>query len=490
MKRLIGVLFVSVLLFCVSCSNDDEPIIVPEVEEALITDESGVTVTNTKDIVIGQGQDDVVFEMSSTVLGAGGLKVEKTLNCCAMGALAFDGDKVDSTRSVKNVTLINRGSITVHTKNLVERYAHLIQTPDDTSRAYLYFRVLVMYGGKNCMVINEGKINVYFDHDPSITSTVYVMGLVSGEGSSIVNNGEIHFYGKGSVATRLRGMATFGDNISALNTGTMTADLEMAEDARMITTGGTKSNVINDGIMRMRMPGKVLCMTRYGDSNLINNNTIELTSVDMPVGYASIVGEEDHIICGLYEPLQASRKGMPSLVNRGTISVSIEGSENSVRTQGYGMFCDLMHQKAEELEVNIINDGEINLRQSGPKHFDMAEAGFVARKASALGACSIMMGRWQTKVRDFGQTHDLFLAKGVKMDFSGGKLLLVKDGSYVDGTVCGVKPEDLMYNAASESGMFRYEYTGYENMDIKCKDSNVTLQWDKVNRTVSLTDNK
>lgn len=486
MKKLIVFLFPLFLFCCLSCQDDNDPVLIPEEqEEVLITDVSGLTITNTKDIVVGgENSDDVVFKMSSTVMNEQGRVTETTLNCCAMAAVCLDGDQVDSTRTVENVTLINRGSITVHTKNLVEQYAEQIREPEYPDRPYTYFRILVMYAGKNSTVINEGTINVYFDHDPSVLSTVYVMALVAGEGSSIINNGEINIYGNGSVATRLRCMATFGDNITAINNGTMNAELDMSEDARMITTGGTASNVINNGVMKMRMPGKILCMTRYGDSNLINNNTIDITSTAMPEGYESIVGDEDHIVCGLYEPLQASRTGMPSLLNRGTIHIAIEGNERTEpSTQGYGMFCDLMAPKAERLEVNIVNDGLITLEQSGPFRFNMAEAGFVARSVAKTGACNIRLGRWQTSLRDFANTHDLFLAKGAKMDFSGAQLLLLKDDNYQEGTEYSVAPKDLMYDAGGEQ--YRYEFSSYDNLVVKSADSQYMIDWDKEAMEVS-----
>lgn len=123
----------------------------------------------------------------------------------------------------------------------------------------------------------------------------------------------------------------------------MTAELDMCEDARMITTGGTKSNVINDGTMQMRLPGYILCMTRYEDSNLINNGVVDLTMVDLPEGYTAVGNAENPVVCAMYDPLSGGRTQMPSLVNRGRISIAIEGSErsNSV-SQGYGMYCDLM----------------------------------------------------------------------------------------------------------------------------------------------------
>lgn len=476
--------FLTLLCF-VSCQDDNIPECTQEEQqEILITDESNSSIINTKEIVVGEGGEDVVFEMSSIIMNENGRVTETTLNCCAMAAICLDGNKTDTTRTVENVTLINRGIINVHTKGLVERYIDQIQDPEHPDRLYTYLRILVMYAGKNSTVINEGTINVYFDHDPSVTSTVYVMALVAGEGSNIMNNGEINVYGNGSVATRLRGMATFGNNITAINNGTINAELDMSEDARMITTGGTNSNVINNGVMKMRMPGKILCMTRYGDSNLINNNIIDITSTAMPEGYESILGDEDYIVCGLYEPLQASRTGMPSLLNRGTIRVAIEGNERTnSATQGYGMFCDLMAPKAEQLEVNIVNDGLITLEQNGPMRYNMAEAGFVARKIAKAGACNIRLGDWQTNLRNFSSTHDLFLAKGAKMDFSGAQLHLLKGEDYQESIMYSIAPEDLLYNAGGD--MFRYEYSSYDNLVVNSADSQYRINWDKEAMKVS-----
>ncbi len=486
-------LSVALLLGISACTDEDEPIIIPEEEEEiLVTDESGVTLTNTKDIVLGESGDDQVFEMTSTILTTSGRVEETTLNCCAMGAIVLnhDGDmaKMDTARKVRNVTLVNRGTITIHTKALVERYKDLIQTPDAPDRPYTYLRLLAIYAGENSTVINEGVINVYFDHDPSVTSTIYVMGMIAGENSSIINNGEIHFYGTGSIATRMRGMATFGNNISAFNNGLMTAEVDICEDSRLITTGGTKSNVINDGIMQMRLPGYVLCMTRYGDTNLINNNVIDLTLVDLPEGYTPVGNGAYPLICAMYEPLSGSRSQMPSLVNRGTIRVAIEGTERTnPASQGYGMYCDLMGAGCEDLQVNVINDGSISVSQSGPYRFSMAEAGFITRPNFTGEACNITLGRWTTTLRDFSQTRDLFLARGINMDFGGGRLSLTKGEDYVDGTPYSVAPEALIYDAGQ--GAFRYEYSGYRGLEISVADGTAAqLTWDKENQTASLSE--
>lgn len=340
-----------------------------------------------------------------------------------------------------------------------------------------------MYGGENNMLINEGIINVYFDHDPNITATVYVMAMAAGQGSSMVNKGMINFYGNGSVATRMRGMATFGDNITAINDKIMTAKVAMADDSRMITTGGTKCNVINNGTMRMQVPGTVCCMTRYGDSNLINNNIIEIISTCTPEGYTLPIDSKNYLICAMYEALQNSRTVVSSpIINRGNIKVTLSGSNSAdSHRQGYAILCDLQGEKAETFEVNIHNEGEIVMKQDVDQRYNLAEAGFLARAPNA--ACNIKLGRWYTSLRDFNKTHDLFLLKGAKVNFTGGEVLLSKGDHYVEGTNYSIAPESLLYKA---DDTHRYEYTGYENLIFKSADSNTELLWDKDNRMVSL----
>lgn len=267
----------------------------------------------------------------------------------------------------------------------------------------------------------------------------------------------------------------------------MTAELDMCEDARMITTGGKRSNVINDGTMQMRLPGTVLCMTRYGDSNLINNSMVDLTLTDLPEGYTAVGNGENPVVCAMYDPLSGGRTQMPSLVNRGTIRIAIEGSGRSnPASQGYGMYCDLMGAGGEKLQVNVINDGSIEVSQSGPVRFEMAEAGFITRPGMRDEACTVKLGRWKTTLRDFSQTRDLFLSQGANIDYGGGELLLKKAEDYVDRTAYSVAPEALVSNAGGN--MFRYEYSGYENFEIKAADANVNLMWDKENSRVSLSE--
>lgn len=502
MKKHIKILFSAIVtIFTVIACTDDteyitEYVTVPS-KNVLVTNTSDTTIVNTSDIVVGADtcDNDEVYEMSSTVMNEKGRVVERTLNCIVMGGFSLNESKtvVNNSANAKNVTIINRGHIIIHTKGLVEKYGSIVQTPSDTSKPYTYLRVSAMYGGKGCELINEGVIDVYFDHNPKSQITVYVIGMnATGYNSEMNNKGEINFHGNGSVSTRMRGMATFGDSLTAINSGKMTANVDMAEDTRMITTGGTRCNIINDGIMSVKVPGRCYAMTRYGDSNIINNGTITMTSADVPsgMGYTSKVEAENQHCCALYDPLQASRTGMPPMINRGTINIAIDHAtdEAEPNMQGYAMMFDLMSPKAEKLEATIINDGIINVSQKAPNRHDVAEVGFIGREASKSGACTIKMGRWRTSLRNFADTRDLFLCKGINMDFSGGNLQLYRSGSYILGSEYSIAPEALLYDAGN--GDYRYEYSGYSNMNVSEYGSNdATFVWNKEAMTAKFVNN-
>ncbi len=479
-------LLVAIVAGFASCSQEDEPIVPdnPEKGEVMITSQSGTTLINNKTIEVGTVGGDVMFEMISTVMTDKGRVQEFTLNCCGMGALLIKDGVQDMSVPVENVILVNKGTINIHTHDLVEKYKDEIQTPTDPDRKYKYLRMLALYAGKNSMVVNDGVINVYFDHDPDADTWVYVMGMIPGEGSTVVNNGEIHFYGNGSVATRMRAVATFADNIAVENHGIITADVEMADDSRAVTTGGSFSEVYNDGYISLRLPGTITCITRYGDTKLTNDGTIEITSTSIPAGHTSITESINKFACALYEPLQASRTGMPPMINRGTITMTIEGMADSER-RAYGILFDLQGAGGQKLNPVLVNEGIIKVNNPDPATYEMAEAGFIARPNANTGVCNIKLNTWRTCLRDFSKTDDLFKARGLKMDFSEATLLLDTDDSYVDGTTYSVAPEALMNNVGGDE--YRFEYSDYDQMTIKAASDKYMLNWDKEAQTVSLS---
>ncbi len=463
--------FIFILLCCASCSDDDElPI---DIEEDIrITDVSGSILDYSKDLQIGNNENDIVFAKNSAIVLAGqGIKIKKTLDCYGLGATAYNGMEKDTTKTIERVTLINRGTITVHTKDLVERYKDLIVTENDSDRPYFYLRVLVMYAGKNCTVINKGTINVYFDHDPLNTSTIYTIALTAEEGSTIINEGEIHFYGTGSKNTRFRGVATTGDYVTANNKGIITSEVEMADDQRGITTGGKYNNITNDGTIKFHGPGEI-CGLSSGANNVVNNNLIDITHVDMPDKYFP-VEQEAGVVGGIF--CSSSLDIAPPVINRGTIKMKAITTDVTPRDANVaGMF----FKSDLGVTANMINEGTITASQTGTTKINTAEAFFNSNKETI----KVNMSRWVTTLRDFTQ-QPLFIGHNADFNFSGGELVLEKAEDYVDGSPYSVNPEHLFIQTSEGA------YSGYEEMTIRSKDKEVSLNWDKENQKASLTSN-
>ena len=336
-----------------------------------------------------------------------------------------------------------------------------------------------MSAGKESKVINEGTINVYFDHDQDNLSTIYVMALVAGDGGEIINTGEIHFYGTGSKFTRMRGVGTFANNISIVNDGIITAKVGAAEDSRGVTTGGTYTNVVNNGTIDFELPGTVFGLTRYANNNLINNGTINLKAVDSPEQYRLGTALE---VAGLYDPLNDNRVGpLPPMINRGTITIDIQGKEESRICSG--MLFDILGGTTNylnDLDIHIENEGFINVNNETQKSVG-AEAMFFAKNKSL--AATITLGHWKTKLRDFAQTKDLFVAYGLNINLGVSKLMLASSESYVSETPYSIAPEALFTPGKG----YRCEIKGKENMTIVSANANkFALVLDNENQTAAL----
>lgn len=488
----LNVWMASMVLCCLlgACTGLDEKDL--PASGQLNTGVSGTTITNTGKIVIGLKDDDVIYSRTASVLKAMGWMPRLVYDCAGMNDVPYlEGkNEVDTLRSVEDVTLVNKGVIEIHTKKIVELYEKQTYNPEaeteDDANPIEYLRVFGLCStGKNCTVINEGTIEVWFDHDPNTPIWVYGFAMAGGEGSQIINKGTISFRGNGSRRTRMRGIAITGQGASAINAGTMDIDVAMAEDSRMITCGENLCTIVNEGEMKGRVPGSLFGMTHYGTNTILNRGTINLTSIPVPQGQTSILEEDLNVVCAFYNVYNQTRKTIPPMTNEGTVNICIEGDESTPESwQGYGMFYDLVG--GNRTEAGLINNGTIRVAQSGPKHFDMGEAGFRCRAfAAANFACKVQLGHWRTEFRDFSKTKDLFVAKGMEMNFANGIIELVKPADYQDGTSYSIAPESLIYEASN--GTTICKWSSYDLLTFQPADpEHVSMDWDRVKQTISL----
>lgn len=360
----------------------------------IVISQLGTTYVNEKKIVVGMSGDDIGYKRVTSVIKGSGRVKEVVLDCSAIAAIKLNGDEQSPQPSVNNVTIINRDTIEMHTKAMVEKYRLQIQNADHPDRPYQYLRFLGMISeGEGNKLINEGVIDIIFDHDPNVDFRVYGFGICGNGNSTFINRGKIRFFGLGSPLTRMRGMGSMADNVTFINDGTISVDVNMAEDARMITTGGDYNDIINNGVMVGFTSGTLIGMTRYGNSHISNNGTISLTVTRKPEGYKTVLASSEKFACGLLEMLTAKRIYIPPMNNRGTITVNLDNIDDA-EWMGYGMYFGMVSPC--EANVTINNLGNIILLQHGATGMlRMAEAGFVNRIGDN-SVTHISLGKGQT----------------------------------------------------------------------------------------------
>ena len=490
----IPLLLLGVLLSFNSCDSDnDDPIIGPDVPPAeedsktpILTSEDGSAIVNTGEIVVGNEETDVVFDMVSTILSPTEGRIEEhTINCVGMAAARLIGEdfkEQDMSSIVKDATIINRGTITVHTKDIVAKYADLVQDPDHKDRKFTYLRVLVMYGGKNNLLVNEGTINVYFDHDPYTKITVYVMAMSGSKESTLVNRGSINFYGNGSVATRMRGMASFGNGMTLINDNTITADVDLAEDSRMITTGGSNMTVVNNGVMNATCSGTLLGMTRFGDNCLINNGSIKLVSKCTPEGYKNITDLPHRCVAGLFDMIETARPAVTSpILNRGDIDITVAGvnPEDSCRKAGGIVIMSTAGKLPFDYHDEVRNEGTIKYHDEGGRGNIAAEGFFCA--VSPKFPIYVNVDQWNTTLRDF-KKKPLFAIMGCNFNLNVANICLSKADGYKEGTEYSVALGDIIKNGLSPMN----NIIGYDNMRFSSADNTLDVLLNKEMETVAL----
>ena len=481
-------LLLGCLLVFNSCDSDnDDPIVGPDVppsEEAsnapIITSEDGSTIINTNVIEVGNEETDIVFDKVTRIMSTTGKEDEHTLNCVGMAAINLNGEELkeqDMSNIVKDATIINKGTINVHTKDYVAKYEKMIQDPENKDRKFKYLRVLAMYGGANNMVINEGTINVYFDHDPNTKITIYVIAMTGMDGATVVNRGHINFYGNGSVATRMRGVATFESNMTIINDNTITADVDIAEDSRMITTGGSNMTVINNGLMKASCPGTLFGMTRYGDNNLI-----KLVSKCNPEGYENIVNPAMRTVAGLFDLIEPTRPAVTSaILNRGEIEITLAGVNpvDSCRSAGGIGIMSSAGMIPFEYHEEVRNEGTIKVSDEGGHGNSHSEAFFCSTNPKY--PVYVNVDQWNTTLRDFSKDH-LFSIAGCSLNLNMTNICLSKADGYKEGTEYSAALGDMIKNGLSPMNSI----IGFDNMRFSTADKTLDVIHNKGKKTVAL----
>jgi hypothetical protein len=134
--------------------------------------------------------------------------------------------------------------------------------------------------------------------------------------------------------------------------------------------------------------------------------------------------------------------------------------------------------------IELVNDGTITLHKEAPG-YNMAEAAFMDRSAKGATA-HVKVGQWNTTLRDYATTRDLFLAKSADVDFGSSELTLMPAVGYQEGTAYGFAPANIIYNIGGEKAV---NVRGYNTMKVLSGSQQHNVLWDKKGQKLSLKKN-
>lgn len=361
---------------------------------------------------------------------------------CGLVALTDDPDSPDDMMLAPNAMLVNKGTIDIHFKELYAEHMRNQAKYGDTYNVDA-LRGYAMAAGENSVLINEGVINIYMDHDKDADTTMYCCAMWAEANSLLVNKGEIHFYGNGSWQALVRGVGGVANNLQVINEGLITVDVERAFQTRILHTAGMFGSLWNKGSIKVRVAGRIMTIGSVTGTHMINDGEIDVTSLATLIeGKIPYLFNFPPMATGIYEHFRPGNLLPCPIINRGSIKVHLGGSEASGPDAiAFGFYYQMEDQDNGETPVRMVsNEGIIEVTQEGPVKYVTAEMG-VNMQLKTNNPIKLKIGIWRTHNRDFALTHDLFACNSAQFDFSDTQLLL--EGAEED--VVQLNVEDLVY---------------------------------------------
>ena len=413
---------------------------------------------NRNHILITSPQPGNVADITEQAIAAGQVLNGRNSALYGMAALVDDPENPGRHHLASNATLVNEGIIEIHLSEMVKAYKEQIKSvPEDTNGIYRFIKCFAMAAGKDSMIINNGIIRIYFDQDIDSETPVYGETLLAGENSTIINNGEIHLLGNGSFATQARGIAVPANNMTIINNGKIHLDMERASTIRILATTGLGGTIANYGSIHVKSAGRIMTVARFANTHIINEGDIHIVSMARYiVNKVSFLYQSYPLACAFYEHSLPNKTPVPPIINNGTVTVHLEGSEESTpQAVAFGIYSEMVGK--EEQVHRMENTGTIRVTKSGPYDFQVAELGANVQSAKDF-PYPIEIGRWRTEVRDFAKTRDLFVCNSGVFDFSHTCLLLEGGTSAAE-----IVPESVVYQC--EAGRMRGDTCVLKNVD-------------------------
>lgn len=382
----------------------------------------GVYAINEQHLTISDPSEDNIF-LYKYDAGAhfNSAKMLQNNVLCGFVALTENPQSPGDMMLAPNATLVNKGVIDMHFKDIYEQHLRNLEKGDEN----YYVDALRMYGmaaGENSMLINEGVINMYLDHDMDADTTMYCCAMWAEANSQLINRGEIHFYGNGSWQSLIRGVGGVTNHIQVINEGLITVDVDRCFQTRILHTAGMFGSLWNkkEGRIKIRVRGRVMTMGSVTGTHMTNDGEIDVTSIATFIqGKIPYLFSFPPMATGMYEHFRPDTMLPAPIVNRGSIKVHLVGSEASGPDAiAFGFYYQMENKDEGQTPVRYVsNEGTVEVTQEGPKKYITAEIG-INMQQDHDNPVKMKVIRWNTKERDFAKTKDLFACHSAQLDFS------------------------------------------------------------------------
>ena len=386
------------------------------------------------------------------------------------------------------IELTNDGIINMHSRNIVREYESQLDIAGDDSRKYDAFIGWGMLVGKHSKVVNNGTINIYFDHtNTNANYTVMMRPMYANEYSTMINNGTVKATGKGNLGAEVRGVSTGHGNMTMENNGTIYLDVEKSFLSRAFLSLGDGGRVINSGTIYNKSTCNAFGMVAGIGTELLNAGKVTVISTGQnPAKVPGFHSDFTLVNTGAYGMTYSPKKfdGDSNILNAGKLIVQIQGNKNS-NPLAVAAGINVMNAQNSEKLLILENTGVIEVSSTIKPS---KENNYLVR-ASEIAINTLMkkwenthvaVGTWATTLRDFGSKKDFIQARNCFIDFSNAKFILREDKNYKVGTVYKISPETLIAPLDGKTlADSRIVVTGFDSITFSAENPNLKVSVNK-----------
>ena len=474
------------------------------------TAETPARATNRGTIAVDGADERALFDYYKADLSQMDSRYNRSLSAFAMAALEADPHGETYRETADHALLVNDGEIRMCMRALLRRYGSEMTAPgdmqklpdgkmgirEDSGKKYLSLMLWGMLGGCESTLVNNGRIYTECDaDDPEGTENIFTHPMYVYHRSTMINNGEVVVRGGGNRGINPRGLTSQKHDLTVVNNGSIVVEVENAYLTRLLTVAGFGSTIVNRGQVSGRSSGTVFGAGHTGSSTLVNEGTVDVTTMGiiprenigvlstfavLTGAYGLSAAGPDLMLEKLHEKLGVQNWKGGGIVNAGVVRASVRDAGGAdPRSIAAGILLLDSHmpyngwytvrnigviRTASDLKPCAENDQLVKRAELVVNCVHMPEQTYPAR---------VRLKEWATELRDFGQCRDLIQARSdseepITLSFEDAALILRPPEGYSEGTTVAVNAQALVAPMGaptlSEAGV---QVTGMETLRFR-----------------------